>query len=64
MEERLARAMQSGDEETKSLRQQLAKLQDEFEAFKVKSRKSFEHMQASLKEEHEQAMEQLRRKYE
>ena len=40
--------MESGDQVTKNLRQQLNSLQEEFEAFKVKTRRDFDSMQESL----------------
>jgi len=44
--------MESGDQVTKNLRQQLNSLQEEFEAFKVKARRDFDSMQESLAQKH------------
>jgi len=56
--------MESGDQATKNLRAQLARVQEEFEAFKLKSKRDFESMHEELTRKHDREMEELRQKYE
>ena len=57
-------AMQSGDEATNNLRKQLANLQDEFDAFKVKAKNDFDGMKESLTSTHRKELADLKQKYE
>ena len=64
LEDELFRAQQSGDDETKKLREQLKRTQDEFEAMKVKAAKDFETMRNDLAARSKQELDALRSKYE
>ena len=56
--------MQSGDEATRNLRNQLKKLEEDFEAFKKKAKSDYEDMQALLNEKNKRELDALREKYE
>ena len=56
--------MQSGDEATKNLRNQLKSLEDEFEAFKKKAKEEYERMQEQMTNKHKKEIEELKDKYE
>ena len=52
LEEKLNLALESGDQATQNLRAAMNKLQEEFDAFKIKSKRDFENMQDDLKTKH------------
>ena len=56
--------MQSGDEATKKLREQLANITDDFANFKVKAKQDFDDMQAGMSEKHTREIVNLKEKYE
>ena len=56
--------MQSGDEATNNLRKQLADVQAELEALKIRSKEQYEGLQAQLTAKHREEMEALKEKYE
>lgn len=64
LEEKLSLAMESGDQAMNNLRAQLTRLQEEFEAFKVKAKRDLDSMQDELRSKHEHEMDALRQKYE
>lgn len=56
--------MASGDEATNNLRRQIQQLTQDFDAFKVTSKREFTEMQDQLGAKHKREMEQLKEKYE
>ena len=56
--------MQSGDEASKRLKQQLDELTDEFEKFKAKAKNDFDDMQSDLTIKHTRELVNMKEKYE
>ena len=56
--------MQSGDEASKRLKQQLDELTDEFEKFKAKAKNDFDDMQSDLTNKHTRELVNMKEKYE
>lgn len=54
----------SGDQNTQQLRDQLKRLQEEYEQFKVKTAKDYEAMQAELGAKSQKALDTQKQRYE
>lgn len=64
LEKRLDEAMSSGDEATNNLRKQLADLEKEFDAFKIKSKQDYESTVEQMTTAHKRELDAMRDKYE
>ncbi len=64
LEQELEKALMSGDQITQQLRDQLRKLSEDFDQFKVKAAKDFESMQMELGAKSQKALDVQKQRYE
>ena len=64
LEDQLNNAMSSGDEAMQKLKKQLMDLGEDYDQFKVKSKREFDEMESNLTTKHKREIDALKEKYE